>query len=136
MDQIYPDSGLVEGLTYLVQTAGWDYHLFTNNLTPGLTNVLGDFTEAAWAGYAVQQVTLAAFSLRGVVSHLGSLQALPVAFLNSSGGTVTAYGFFVTWHVSGNLVCCARFDGAPVSILNGQSQFVTPIVSDYSALAT
>lgn len=136
MDQIYPDSTLLPILTKVCGSTGLDYHLYTNNLTPLLTTVLGDFTEAAWAGYVAQTVVDADFTIKAVVSHLGSFLAAPVAFANTSGAPVNAYGYFVTDNTTGDFVTCARFDSAPVTIPDGESRQVIPILANYSGLAS
>lgn len=136
MNQLYPDAGLLRMLNKLVGVNGLVYHLFTNNITPDLDTELGDLTEATWTGYASARVFPADFTTQSVVSHLGSIIAAPVAFLNSSGSSKTAYGYFITDFDTGDLIGVARFDSAPVTIANGASQQVIPILADFSGLAS
>jgi hypothetical protein len=135
MDQIYPDAALVP--LALQDCAGaWDYHLFTNNVTSGLAALLSSFTEATWTGYAVITVTQSQFTITGVSGHIGTIQAAPIAFNNTSGGSVTAYGYFVTDSVTGDLICFAIFDGGPLTILNGGSLQVIPLHAQQSRYAS
>lgn len=113
-----------------------NYHLYTNNVTPTLATVLGDFTEAAWAGYAEINVPVADFTLTGVSAHIGSITALPIAFLNGTVSPVTVYGYYITDSTDTFLVGCARFDGAPVSIASLASQLVSPTFANFSQLAS
>jgi hypothetical protein len=136
VDQIYPDATLLAMLQDIVTTGGIDYHLFTNNVTPDLTFTLTSFVEAAWGGYAIQNVLPAAFTIQSVSGHVGTLIAAPVTFVNTSGSTQNAYGYFITRHSDGMFRGCARFDGAPAVILNGGSQQVIPILSDLSLLGS
>lgn len=135
MDQIYPDNGLVYMLKSVVYPTV-NFRLFVNNLTPGLGNVPSDFTEAAWSGYSAQSVAEASWTFSQVTSHVGSLQAPNVSFANTSGSSQNAYGYFVTDSTNTYVIFCARFDAAPLVIPNGGALPVTPIVSNYSALAS
>jgi hypothetical protein len=134
VDQIYPDVTLVP-ILQAIALNGFDYHLYTNNYTPNLSATLGSFTEAVWPGYALVTVPLASFTLTGVASHLGSMIAPLIAFGNTTGANQNAYGFFVTDHVTTNLVFCARFDGAPIVVPPGGGGQIVPILACYSALA-
>lgn len=135
MNQIYPDDGLLAMLLDVVTAGGLDFHLFTNNYTPVRGSLIGNFTEAAWAGYAVVNVLPAAFLIQSVSGHVGTIIAPPISFANTSGGVVNAYGYYATRHSDGKLRFAARFDGAPAVILDGGSQQVTPILSDFSEFA-
>jgi len=133
--QIYPDAALVPILQRIV-AGGVHVHLFANNVTPDQSTTLGTFTEAAWAGYAVQNVLASAFSLTGVAGHVGGITAAAVAFGNSSGGNQSAYGYYVTDTTDTILLWCARFDSAPIVQPNGGSWQVTPTVGDFSQAAS
>lgn len=131
MHQLYPDSATATIMNLLLNAmTHFNIHLFTNNLTPTLDSVLGDFTEAAWTGYAAAAVSPGSFSVT-TSGHLTTAIASPVSFSNTSGSPVDAYGYFVT-DDTGALVACARFDTAPVSIADGGSYPVVPIIGDFS----
>lgn len=135
MNQIYPDVGLVP---MLQEITGFDkyYRLFTNNVTPSRTTVVADLTEAAWTGYAAQILTSGNWTLFGVAGHVGTIQAAPQAFLNSSGAPVNAYGYFVTDSTGTILFAAARFDSAPITKADGDYFTVLPIFGDLSVLAS
>lgn len=130
MQQKYPDAALVPILQRFL-AGDFHYHLYTNNLTPDDASVLGDFTEAAWGGYAAQTVVAADFSLTGVSAHVGGVTGLPVTFTNSSGGDQSAYGYYVTNTGNTQLLACARFDAAPVLKHNTESWLVIPTFGDF-----
>ncbi len=135
MNQIYPDVGLIPILRRIV-TPSVVYHLFVNDVTPDRDSVLGDFTEMTASGYAEIVVDEADFTLDGVTAHIGSLLAAPIAFENTSGGALDAYGYFATNAAGDELLACARFDSAPVNKEDGESWLVTPIVGDFSGLTS
>jgi len=131
MVQVYPNEGLVMQLL-LIATGQLRFHLFTNDVDPDRDTVLTDLTEAAWGGYAVHDLDETDFTLNGVAGDTGFIVAALIAFANTSGGTVSAYGFYVTDVAETTLLAVTRFDSAPVSKLNGQSYLVTPAWGDYS----
>lgn len=135
MNQIYPDAGLIPILRRIV-TPSVVYHLYTNNVTPDRDTVLGDLTEMTAAGYVEITVDDSDFSLDGVAAHVGSLLAAPIAFENTSGGALDAYGYFATNAAGDELLAVARFDAAPVNKADGEAWLVTPIVGDFSGLST
>jgi len=135
MHQIYQDVGLLAFLSRLV-AGNFHFHLFTNNVTPDRSTVLAGLTEIAGIGAPIITVAAADFTLSGVAGHVGSFIAAPIAFLNDSGAPIDAYGYFVTDVTNAILFAAARFDGAPVNKINGESWLVTPIVGDFSQFAS
>jgi hypothetical protein len=135
MHQIYPDEGLIEFLERAV-AGDFKFKLFTNNFTPDRDTELADLTEAVFAGYAEVTVAAADFTLSGVAGHVGSLVAAPIAFLNSSGISQNAYGYYATDSAETMLLMVARFDSAPVAKATGDSFLVTPTISDFSQYAS
>lgn len=135
MNQVYPDVGLVPGLQRLA-TPSVHIHLFYNDLTIDRGVALGDFSEPAWTGYAVVNVPVADFTLKGVVAHVGGIQALPVAFTNGSGGSVDIYGYYITDETDTYLLAAARDPAAPVTLAPTESYLVVPILGGYSALSS
>jgi hypothetical protein len=136
MDQIYPDDGLLYLLRQMLGTGGWNYDLFVNNYTPTLDDVIGDYTLAAWSGYAQINVPTASFTFSQVAAHLGSLQAPNIVFTNGTGSPVSVYGYVIRDSTNTYIVASARFDGAPIVIPAGGNQLVTPILGDFSGLSS
>jgi hypothetical protein len=135
MDQIYPDSTLVPQLARIASNS-LTWHLYTNVGPPDLSYTLGSFTEAGWAGYTPQTVAPASFTTTGVSGHLGYMIAGPVSFGNTSGVNQQAYGYFITDAVTGDLVGCAQFDSAPITIVTGGTYQVVPLLANQSALSS
>lgn len=135
MDLLFPDNGLPYQLQAIL-TAGVKYNLFTNNYVPTLSTVLADLTVAAWSGYAAVSQSWSDYSINGVAGHSGFAIAPPISFLNSSGGSVNAYGYYVTDSTGAYLLAVARFDSAPVSIAPSASLNVLPTWGDLSQLSS
>ena len=125
MDLIYVDAGLLTQLSAVLSTDK-KYHLFTNNAMPGPATVLADLTEASFPGYASVTVTSGGWTSSGVSGHVGYKIAPAITFTNSSGSSVSVYGFFVTDSTGTILLAAARFDAAPIVIPNGGTQQVIP----------
>ena len=134
MNQVYPDDGLVMQLVRIL-TAGIKVHLFVNNATISRATTLGDLTEATHTGYAAITLDNTDFTTTGVVSNTGYAIAPPISFANSSGGDVSAYGYYITDTAGTKLLAAAKFDGAPLVRGDGESWLVTPAWGDFSGLA-
>lgn len=136
MHQIYPDVALTPILARIV-TPSVRFHLFDNDITPGLGTVLSDFHEmGSGEGYASVLVLAADFSLSGVTAHIASMLAAPISFLKTSGTPADAYGYFATDDAGTVLLWAARFDSAPLTRSPGGSWIVTPTVQDFSNLSS
>lgn len=95
--------------------------LFTNNVTISDTTVAGLLTPGAWTGYlqvSVPKTSLTPAALTGNTSYIGT--TVVPQFANTSGSTVSVYGWMMRGAVSGLLVAAQNFSGAPVSIPTGQ----------------
>ena len=137
MKQIYVDLGLVFWLQKMVAD-GLSFHLFTNNATPNRETTLGGLTEATWTNYSPILVSGGSFTLFGVAGHRGHLSAADISFLNDSGGTQTAYGYYIT---DGDgmdplLLAAARFDDAPLARDDQDSWNIVPRIGDFSEFAS
>ena len=138
MDQIYPDDGLPYTLAELVNGnlgAGLQWCLYTNNVVPSLNDNLATYVLAA--AWGRQFVPAANFPGATVVAHVASTQAPNITFTNNTGGPVDVYGYVILDQTSAKVVAAARFDGAlPITVPNLGNIQVTPIIGDYSALAS
>lgn len=134
MQIVVPDACLVPILQRIVNSivglSSIDYHLFVNNITPGNGTVFADFTEASWTGYNVINLDWTAFSFTYVTGGTGTVIASPQVFNNTSGSDQLAYGYYVTQHASSQLLWCARFDAAPVTVPDTTGYTFLPILSD------
>lgn len=87
--------------------------LFVNDITPSVDNVLADFTEASFTGYAEQAITWDDAYIDG-----GGLVTLPGDnnfFLCTAGDGELIYGYYVVG-AGGEFLGAARLDDAPYGI--------------------
>lgn len=127
-EDVYVDGGRTKLLTaeasYL---AGLKWGLFTNNISIVETNVFADLTEAAWAGYnriTVGVLTAAAIAAGRAVSQPQN----PPSFGNSSGGTVTFFGWFLIDPADSTLV--AAVNVGQQNLANGGSYPLAAVFSN------
>lgn len=137
MNQIYPDQGLLEWLEYMADGGGGGlyWRLFESNTTPSLDTVLADLTLSS-TSWGRAQRDFADFTLTQVAAHVGSIQAPNIVFTNTTGSTKTVYGYCVHDIAETKLLGIARFDAAPLSVLNNGTVVVTPILGDYSSASS
>lgn len=95
----------------------WVIHLFVNNITPGLNDTVGSYTEAAGGGYT--SFTLAgaswAFSNDGSDNGLATFANQVWTFTGALTGAATVYGYYVTRLTTGDLLFAEnKFGIAPI----------------------
>lgn len=107
------------------------YHLYVNNVSPSHGDTLGTYTEATYTGYAA--ITAGGWSAPALD---GTFHAMSTATLmtwaNTSAGSVSIYGYFVTDNAGTTLLYAELFSGAPLTIPVGMSLQLTPTVTDQS----
>lgn len=128
MAGVMMDNGSKEVLTE--DKAAWNttalkVHLFVNNITPAVGDVLGSYTEASFTGYAAQ--SLVTWGTITVGSHIATMTAAANTFTRTATGTVqTVYGYYVTDNTNTVLLWAERDVNAPINIINnGDSYTVT-----------
>jgi hypothetical protein len=131
MNQVFADEQLPKILSRMLDP-DVTYRLFVNDVTPDGTETPASFTEASWTGYSAVSVALAEWIDSGVAGGVDLWIHAPIAFANSSGSDQQAYGYFVL-DSDGDLLCAARFDGAPLTRADGQVFFVIPTMGDFSS---
>lgn len=88
-------------------------HLYSNNLTPSSTTVIGDVTEVASGGYAA--ITLTSTSWTVATSGGGvSTASYPEQTFNITT-SATVYGYYIT-NLAGDLLWLERFTAAPFQL--------------------
>lgn len=137
MALVVPDIAEILMLQYIVNMIGQDgnaapsgghrlLRLFTNNLTPGESTVLGEVTEASGTtGYA--PVTLVGSSWTTTQTN-GTTTAVYSEQTFTFTTNVTIYGYYVTTiEGSPRLLWLERFSGAPFTLPEGGGQIgITP----------
>ncbi len=95
----------------LADSSGWVVHLFVNSLTIGNATVIGDFTEASFAGYATFIPSYGAIAIDG--SNRAAATASAHTF-HLTSGSQTIYGYYIT-DVSGDLLGGETF-ASPIAL--------------------
>lgn len=121
------DPGLAVDLaTIVAHDTTITVHLFQNNLTPTVSNVLGDFTEATFTGYASQTLAYSGSPVHDAVNHVWYQPCAQLTWtMGTPGTTNNVYGVYLT-DAAGNLRGAGRLDGAPAPMsVAGQTVSVT-----------
>lgn len=100
--------------------------LYTNNVSPGKSTVIGDLTEATEAGYSAITLTGTSWT---IATSLGVNSATYALQTFTFSEAVTAYGYYVTTQ-DDELLWVERFsDGPYVLSSDGGNMAVTPKVN-------
>jgi len=133
MKQIHPDEGLPVWMQRLI-AGDLIYHLYTSSVALDYGTVVADLspTEAAWAGYAAITIS-AGFGTTGIIGHMAYATQADIVFSNTSAIPVAAYGYWVEDGVTGKILQCGQFDGAPVTLIALLGTLnLTPFLGDFS----
>lgn len=88
-------------------------HLYSNNLTPSSTTVIGDVTETASGSYAA--ITLTSSSWTVATSGGGITTASYAERTFNITTSATIYGYYIT-NLAGDLLWLERFTAAPFQL--------------------
>ena len=88
-------------------------HLYSNNLTPSSTTVIGNVTETASGGYAA--ITLTSSSWTVATSGGGITTASYAEQTFNITTSATIYGYYIT-NLAGDLLWLERFTAAPFQL--------------------
>jgi hypothetical protein len=102
-------------------------HLYSNNLTPSSTTVIGDVTEVASGGYASVTLTSSSWTVATSVGGITTATYSEQTFNITTSSTV--YGYYIT-NVAGDLLWLERFTAAPFQLPGSGGQIlVTSTIS-------
>lgn len=125
MSLVVSDAGISYQLAALIAQYNADVlriHLFQNNITPTKSNVLGDFTEATFDGYAA--INIGTWSAPAVSGHVASSSPPQVTFSKTAGVTTNnIYGYYVTDAANSVLYWSERDPNGPVPMAVNGDQY-------------
>jgi hypothetical protein len=105
--------------------------LFKNNYTPTQLDVLADYVECDFGGYA--PVVFNDWAALVILGTFASISAPTKTFTASGSSANSVYGYYVTDVTGLILLWAQRDDLAPVAIANlGDQYFVTPVLTTRS----
>jgi len=111
----------------------WHLHLYTNDYTPVPGEVLGAYTEAVFAGYAIGTVLATSWGAVSVASHVASTTSTTtVSSTKNDAGSVTIYGYYITKVDDTTLRMGERF-GTPIVLAQTGTIGVQPIYRTQNA---
>ncbi len=130
-------NGVVSNYHLNLQTAalravlniGHTLRLFKNNFTPTPANVLSDFTQADFVGYAGQSLNGVFAAQTKITDGEYQTQAASQTFAFSSGSAQTVYGWYIDDGVG--VRYSYHFDN-PVNMTAGVSLVITVQAQDWS----
>jgi hypothetical protein len=126
MGVVLPQRAKVQKLRYISGNAfRMKGILWVNNYTPTDTTVLGDLTEATFAGYSQQSISFGTPSIDG--SGRGQMVMNPITFTAGSiSSPVSVYGVAIVDYDSEGAVAMwvQRFDSAPITLSSEGSNIV------------
>lgn len=89
--------------------------LYSNDISPAKTDVVGDYTEVSGFGYAAVTLNPASFVFSSGDPTAAAYPQVTFAFTGAAGNV---YGYFVTRATTGDLQFANRFSNAPINIAN------------------
>lgn len=134
---VVSDLGVFSAMEILRQT--WNsallrLHLFQNNIIPARTNVLADFTEATFDGYA--PVSISTWAVSVVSGHIAVSTPNNAIFTKSAGPTSNSvYGYYVTNSANTQLLWSERDPAAPFLLSVAGTQYSVQLSQNYQNLA-
>lgn len=98
--------------------------LYSNNVTPGALNVIGDFTEVTGGGYTEKTLSATSWSITG-----NTATSTPQLFtFTANVGQI--YGYYLVGATSNKLIASERFTSGPFNVAtNGDTITVTATIS-------
>ncbi len=88
-------------------------HLFSNNRIPSKTDVIGNYTEVVFVGYAPKLLTPSEWVIE-IDDLTGNYVAKFAEQVFSFSDNVTVFGYYITNHAGNKLLTVERFTTAPV----------------------
>lgn len=131
MGLLAPNVGEVLLLKYMLNyspATNVELRMYTNNITPAYTDILGSYTESSAAGYAGITLTGASWT---VATTTGTTVANYAQQTFSYTTSESVYGYFVTSNGKGQVLWAERFSGSvPFNIPSGGGTVsITPRVT-------
>lgn len=119
MSATFSNDGLQVFLKNIMNVTGAStllFDLYTNNFTPLVTSVLGDFTVCTLSGYAQLSMTPGSWAFSGVAGVGSALFPSSTFTFDPYGGGTTIYGYVIS---AGGIYLAAELYGSPYAVPAG-----------------
>lgn len=124
MSSVIPQVAQVAALNAWLAARVLTLRLFSNNITPGVTNTMGSYIEVAGGGYAAIPLVFAEFTVTAgtpSVALYDDFQDFEFTGVTTAPGTI--YGYYIT-DSANNLIQAERFPDADVPFTPGNGSIV------------
>lgn len=131
MDMVIINTGKLKLIDWMLRDTGAGLEalvvkLFSNNHVPTPGDVIGDYTEATFTGYAAVTVARSGYGAPSLDGDEAVITATsPPTYSCTGGGGQTCYGWYAVGATSGVLIAAQRFDSAR-AIIAGSSESLSP----------
>jgi hypothetical protein len=133
MTILFCNNGEAQALRYIVNKDGLTenliYRLFTNNITPAETDVVGGYTQASGAGYAEIETIGSSWTVTPGAPSVASYAQQQWDFSGPLTGGASIYGYFVVRKITGDLMFSDRFATPRTPTNPGDALRLTPQVT-------
>jgi hypothetical protein len=114
------------------QNQNLSLRLFKNNITPASTDVLADYTESTFTGYAAVTLTSGSWTVTAATSGAPATATQTSATTFTCTGTTSelTYGYYLLQTAGTGLMWAERFSDGPYTIANnGDKVILTPSIT-------
>lgn len=130
MSLVLSNVGELELLDKMLKDALFDdedyiLKLFTNDVTPNQSSVVGTFVEANFTGYSTKTLTRAGWSAASTIANKAQSNYPQQSWTCGSTGN-TVYGYYLIGSNSNVLLWAERFD-SPRVLVNTDVLNITPV---------
>lgn len=101
--------------------------LYSNNKTPGHTDVVGDYTEVSGGGYAHVTMDPVSWSVSAGNPSQAQYPQITFTFTGATDSPSTVYGYYAVGDGTGKLLWADKFPNAPINIANNGDQIKVTI---------
>ena len=98
-------------------------HLYSNDRIPSKTDVIGNYTEVAFLGYAAKLLTPSEWVI-AIDGLTGNYVATFPQQVFTFSGIVQTFGYYITDHGGTQLILAERFPTAPIILSQGNIKIV------------
>lgn len=130
MALLVPNAGETDALSFFVAKSNATnliLKLYTNNISPGETDVAGTYTEAAGNGYTALTMNGANWTVTAGAPSLAEYAQQTFTFTGALG---LVYGYFMVRATSGTIAYGERFTDGPYNVTaNGDQIKITPKIT-------
>jgi hypothetical protein len=101
--------------------------LYSNDKTPGHTDITSEYTEVTGGGYASTSLTAGSWSVSSGNPSQAQYPQITFTFNGATDSPSTVYGYYAVGDSTGKLLWADKFPNAPINIANNGDQIKVTI---------